>query len=85
MNSVLLYILSSLITWSAILYNYEWFLEKYEKNKTNFNLLVIFNILLMFNYEKIYGKKLSSLQKKYYYINSILLIIYIIKLYMDSI
>ena len=84
MNSIILYTLFSLIAWGTILYNYEWFLEKYKKNKIVPNLLAISNIAIMFNYEKIYGKKISSLQKKYYYINSILLIIFVIKLYMDS-
>lgn len=85
MNTIILsYGLFSLIVWGAILYNYQWFLEKYKKNKTIPNLLAISNILLMFNYEKIYGKNISGLQKNYYYINSILLIIFVIKLYMDS-
>ena len=85
MNTIILsYGLFSLIAWGAILYNYNMFLEKYEKNKTIINLLAISNILIMFNYEKIYGKNISSLQKNYYYINSILLIIFVIKLYMDS-
>ncbi len=85
MNStIILYALFSLIAWVTILYNYNMFLEKYQKNKTINNLLAISSILIMFNYEKIYGKKISSLQKKYYYINSILLIIFVIKLYMDS-
>ena len=85
MNStIMVYALFSLIAWSAILYNYNMFLEKYEKNKTIINLLAISNILIMFNYKKIYGKNISTLQKNYYYINSILLIIFVIKLYMDS-
>ena len=83
-TTIILYALFTLIAWSVILYNYNMFLEKYEKNKTIFNLLAISNILIMFNYEKIYGKNISSLQKNYYYINSILLIIFVIKLYMDS-
>ena len=83
-TTIISYAAFSLFTWGIILYNYNLFLEKYKKNKIIPNLLVITNLLIMFNYEKLYGKKISNMQKNYYMINSFILIIFVIKLYMDS-
>jgi len=83
-KTTILYMIFYLIVWGIILYNYNWFLEKYKKGETKYIVGTITGVLILFNYEKLYNKKVSSIQKNYFILGAISLILFNIKLYIDK-